>query len=235
MFERIIEWMSPNFQRSDGRFALIFLVLALLLLIRARLSWRDVVPVVAFLAAGLLAVRNLPISAIVLAPVLGRVLKRPDSMPPLPPTLPAGPRINRVFAVTIAAAFVIFGLSVKTNDPFDAVAYPVKAVDFLEDEGLLAAPHRVVHQDFVGNYLELRFGRKVKVFIDDRYDMFPIDIPRDYRRLLGGNPQWQSILQTRNIDVVLWEKDLPLTQLLKASGQWLEIFTEGDWVVLRRL
>ena len=137
--------------------------------------------------------------------------------------------------MTIAVAFVLFGLSVKTNDPFDAVAYPVKAVDFMEDEGLLAEPHRLVHQDFVGNYLELRFGRKVKVFIDDRYDMFPIEIPRDYRRLLGGNPQWQSILQTRNIDVVLWEKDLPLTQLLKASGQWLEIFTEGDWVVLRRL
>ena len=235
VFERIIEWMSPNFQRSDGRFALMFLVLGLLLLIRARLSWRDVVPVVAFLAAGLLAVRNLPISAIVLAPVLGRVLKRPDSMPPLPPTSPSRARINRVFAVTIACAFLLFALSVKTNDPFDAVAYPVKAVDFMEDEGLLAESHRVVHQDFVGNYLELRFGRKVKVFIDDRYDMFPIEIPRDYRRLLGGNPQWQSILQTRNIDVVLWEKDLPLTQLLKASGQWLEIFTEGDWVVLRRL
>ena len=65
--------------------------------------------------------------------------------------------------------------------------------------------------------------------------MFPVDVPRDYRRLLGGNPQWQAILQTRNIDVVLWDKDLPLTSLLKASGQWLEIFAEGDWVVLRRL
>ena len=96
VFERIIEWMSPNFQRSDGRFALMFLVLALLLLIRARLSWRDVVPVVAFLAAGLLAVRNLPISAIVLAPVLGRVLKRPDSLPPLPPPPPSRQRVNRV-------------------------------------------------------------------------------------------------------------------------------------------
>ncbi|MEA2900893.1 MAG: hypothetical protein QOH36_780 [Actinomycetota bacterium] len=234
-FERIIEWMSPNFQRQPSRFALIFLVLALLLLIRARLSWRDVVPVVAFVAAGLLAMRNLPITAIVLAPVLGRVLKRPDSLPALPPPNASRQRINRVFAMVIAAAFVIFGLSVKTNDPFDAVGYPIKATDFLEEQGLLAAPHRIVHQDFVGNYWELRYGRKIKVFIDDRYDMFPADVPRDYRRLLGGNPQWQAILQTRNVDVVLWDKDLPLTSLLKASGQWLEIYSEGDWVVLRRL
>ena len=83
--------------------------------------------------------------------------------------------------------------------------------------------------------MELRFGRKVKVFIDDRYDMYPADVSRDYRRLLSGYPQWQAILHTRNIDVVLWDRDLPLTSLLKASGHWLEVFTEGDWVVLRRL
>ena len=235
VFERIIEWMSPNFQRQPGRFALMFLVLALLLMIRARLSWRDVVPVVAFMAAGLLAMRNIPITAIVMAPVLGRVLKRPDSLPPLPPPAPSRQRINRVFAVTIAAAFVIFGLTVRSNEPLDLIGYPIEATDFLEESGLLAAPHRILHQDFVGNYFELRFGRKVKVFIDDRYDMYPVTVPRDYRRLLGGAPQWQAILQTRQIDVVLWDKDLPLTSLLKSSGQWLEIYAEGDWVVLRRL
>ena len=131
VFERIVEWMSPNFQRQSGRVALLFLVLALLLLIRARLSWRDVVPVVAFMAAGLLAVRNLPITAIVMAPVLGRVLKRPDSLPALAPPTPSRERINRVFAVAIAAAFVVFGLSVKTNEPLDLIAYPVEATTFL--------------------------------------------------------------------------------------------------------
>ena len=98
-FERIVEWMSPDFQHQPGRFALMFLVLALLLLVRARLSWRDVVPVVAFIAAGLLAMRNMPIAAVVLAPVLGRVLKRPDSLPALPPPPASRQRINRVFAV----------------------------------------------------------------------------------------------------------------------------------------
>ncbi len=234
-FEKILEWMSPDFQHAPGRFALMFLVLAMLLLIRARLSWRDVVPVVAFVAAGLLAVRNLPIAAVVLAPVLGRVLKRPDSLPPLPPPPASRDRVNRVFAVAIAAAFVIFGLSVNTNDPVDVSGYPEEATDFMEENGLLAAPHKVAHLDFVGNYFELRFGRQVKVFIDDRYDMYPVEVSRDYRRLLNGYPQWQAILATRQIDVVLWEKDLPLTSLLRASGQWLEVYAKGDWVVLRRL
>ena len=231
-FERIVEWMSPNFQNPP---ALMFLVLALLLLVRARLSWRDVVPVVAFVAAGLLAMRNLPIAAVVLAPVLGRVLKRPDSMPPLPPTPASRERLNRVFAVAIVAAFVVFGLSIRTTNPLDESGYPVEATTFMEDAGLLDSPHRVAHLDFVGNYFELRYGRRVQVFIDDRYDMFPLDLSRDYRRLLNGYPQWQAILETRQIDVVLWDRELPLTSLLKANGQWLQVYAKGDWVVLRRL
>ncbi len=234
-FEKIIEWMSPDFQHPPGRIALIFLVLALLLLVRARLSWRDVVPTVAFVAAGLLAVRNLPILAVVLAPVLGRMLKRPDSLPPLPPTPPSRQRINRVFAVALVAAFVVFGLSIKTNDPLDLSGYPVAATDFLDREGLLVAPHRVAHLDFIGNYFELRFGRSVKVFIDDRYDMYPEKVSKDYRDLLNGRPQWQAILQSRQVDVVLWDRELPLTSLLRSSGQWQEVFAEDDWVVMRRL
>jgi len=231
-FERIVEWMSPNFQNPP---ALMFLVLALLLLVRARLSWRDVVPVVAFVAAGLLAMRNLPIAAVVLAPVLGRVLKRPDSLAPFPPAPASRERINRVFALAIVAAFVVFGLSIRTTDPITESGYPVEATTFMEKAGLLTPAHRVAHLDFVGNYLELRYGRRVKVFIDDRYDMYPLDLSRDYRRLLNGYPQWQAILETRRIDVVIWDSELPLTSLLKASGQWLEVYAKGDWVVLRRL
>jgi hypothetical protein len=233
VFERIVEWMSPNFQ--DRLPTLIFLVLAMLLLVRARLSWRDVVPVVAFLAAGLLALRNLPIAAVVLAPVLGRVLKRPDSLPPLPAPPPRRQRLNVVFGAVIAAAFVVFGLAVSSNDPIDLSDYPVEATTFLEGSGLLAAPHRVAHLDFVGNYWELRYGRRVKVFVDDRYDMYPVAVSRDYRRLLNGHHEWQAILDTRRIDVVLWDRELPLTPLLESSGQWQEIFGRDDWVVFRRL
>lgn len=234
-FERILEWMSPNFQAPPALIALVFLVPAMVLLVRARLGWRDVVPVVAFMVAGLIAVRNLPITAVVLAPVLGRVLKRPTWLPPPPPAPAAGDRLNRLFAAALAAAFAVFGLSVLTNDPIDLEGYPVEATDFLEENGLLDEPHRVAHLDFVGNYFELRFGRDVQVFIDDRYDMFPVELSRDYRRLLNGHPEWQAILDTRQVDVVLWDDELPLTSLLELSGQWLEIYDEGDWVAFRRL
>jgi hypothetical protein len=233
-FKRIIEWMSPNFQEGPGRVALIFLVLALLLLVRARLTWRDVVPVVAFLAAGLLASRNLPVAAIVLAPVLGRTLRRPESAPARRAETISQQRTNRALAATLAVAFLLFGLSIRNRPGLRLNSYPVEAVTFLEQEGFLADTHRLAHMDFVGNYLELRYGDRVRVFVDDRYDMYPSEVARDYRRLQAGSKEALQILDDRLVSVVLWDNDQPLPNLLRISGRWEEIHASDDWVVFRR-
>jgi hypothetical protein len=233
-FQQIVEWMSPNFQRGSGRVALVFLGLGLLLLLRARLPWRDVVPVVAFLGAGLVASRNLPVTAIVMAPVLGRVLRRPESAPARRADAPNQERINRIVALTLALAFVLFGASVFSRPALRLEPYPEEAVTFLEEGGFFEGNHRVAHMDFVGNYLELRYGERGLVFVDDRYDMYPAALARDYRRLLSAGPESLDILDARRVDVVLWEKSLPLPNLLVLSGRWYEIHTSGDWIVLRR-
>ncbi len=234
VFGRIVEWMSPNFQAGSGRVALVFLVLALLLLVRARLPWRDVVPVVTFLAAGLVASRNLPITAIVFAPVLGRALRRPESAPARPAEAGPQQRINRAVALVLAVAFVLFGVSIFSKPGLRLRSYPEAAVTFLEGEGLLTGERRIAHRDFVGNYLELRYGERVPVFIDDRYDMYPVKVSEDYRQLLQAGPRSLQILDDRGIELVLWDKDHALTNLLVVSRRWQEVHADDDWVVLRR-
>ena len=238
-FTNIVEWQSPDFQTAAGRFSLVFLSLALVLLLRARLSWRDLVPSVGFLAASLLALRNLPVAAIVLAPVLGRALRRPEGSSSWPAAGPAARpstnlRLNRVVLGTITLAFVVFGASVFSTSPLRLKSYPVEAVTFLEDQRLLAEPHRLAHQDLVGNYLSLRFGRDVKVFVDDRVDMYPSAISDDYRTLLGGAPESIGVLERHGVDVVLWDRDKALATMLQVSGAWTEVFHDRDWVVFRR-
>ncbi len=79
-FSNIVEWRSPDFSRAGGYFALAFLALALVLLVRARLHLaRRRAGRSAFVAASLLASRNIGPLAVVLAPVLGRALRRPES------------------------------------------------------------------------------------------------------------------------------------------------------------
>lgn len=234
-FERIVEWMSPNFHNGDAQIALVFLVPALLLLVRARLPWRDVVPVVAFLAAGLLASRNLPVTAIVFAPVLGRAFRRPESAPARRVDSPSQERLNRGLAVTVAVAFLLFGAAILSRPGLRLAAYPEEAITYMERQGLLTDPHRIAHRDFVGNYLELRYRGRVPVFIDDRYDMFPRDVSRDYRELQGATSKALQVLDDRGVDVVLWDKDHSFANLLLVSGRWQEAHVDEEWVVLRRM
>jgi hypothetical protein len=236
VFETILEWQSPNFHLQGNRFALVFLSLALVLLLRARLTWRDTVPAVTFIAMSLYAVRNLPLLAIVLAPVLARIFRRPEYAAPRPEPTEKQLRINRALAVTIALAFVVFAVFAATTAALNVRGYPVAAVTFLERNRLLGEPHRLAHQDVVGNYLTLRFGRRVPIFIDDRVDMYPPRVSEAYVRLLRARPGALETLDRYGVDVVLWERDLPLSQLLTVSTEWQEVFRdeEDGWLVFQR-
>jgi len=136
-------------------------------------------------------------------------------------------------AAILAVAFLLFGVSIWSKPGLRLSSYPGDAAAYLEQEGLLDRSHRIAHQDFVGNYLELRYGTRASVFVDDRYDMYPADVSRDYRRLLGARPETQEILDRREVDVVLWVKDHPLTNLLLVSNRWREVYADDDWIVLR--
>jgi hypothetical protein len=232
-FKDIVEWRSPDFSRGGGYLALAFLAVSLLLLFRARVSWRDALPVVAFTGASLLAARNIGPLAVVLAPALGRALRRTDPVPDGPPRSVGNPRMNRAVLATIVAAFVVFGTLALTSDPIDTVGYPVEAASFLESQGLLAEPHRLAHQDFVGNYLIFRYGARARVFIDDRYDMYPLSVSRDDDVLRQAGPKTMEVLDRRQVDVVLWQRKLALPQVLLASG-WREIFGDKEYVALQR-
>jgi hypothetical protein len=232
-FEHIVEWQSPNFHMGGNRVALVALAVVVVLMFRARLTWRDAVPSMVFLVLSLYAVRNLPILAIVVAPVLARILKRPEGTPVK--TRPQRETMNLAVAATLAAAFVVFGVLALSAAPLDFVPYPQAAVNFLDQSHLLQPPNRLAHQDAVGNFLTLRFGRKVPIFIDDRVDMFPLRVSEDYVKLLSGSPSSLSVLDHYGVDVVLWEASRALPAQLRLSGRWQEVFTDGTWVVYRRV
>jgi hypothetical protein len=42
------------------------------------------------------------------------------------------------------------------------------------------------------------------------------------------------VLDRYRIDTVLWEQDLALTQILRLSPQWREVFRDRDWIIFRR-
>jgi hypothetical protein len=132
----------------------------------------------------------------------------------------------------LAVAFGLFAVVTSVTRPIYRLGgYPVRAVTWMDREGLVRAGGHVVAPDFVGNYLEARYGPAGMVFVDDRYDMFPAELVEDYVVLNDGLPGWQAVLRRHQPDVLVWQLEEPLGQLVTTSTDWSVLYADDDWIV----
>lgn len=226
--EGVTEWERPALLTFQfGAFA-VLLAGGLIVGIRQR-SWTLLVPTLAFGASGLMAVRNLSSAAIVIAAMLGVSLAGATTPINYRPSALIV-RATTLMAVSIA---LLAGISIAATGGLGLDPYPVAQVDWLEERNLVATG-RLGHADDVGNYLELRFGPEANVFMDDRYDFYPLDLVQDHRALVV-EPDRIDILDRRGIDVVLWETESELATSLEASAEWEIAQSDEDWLVACRI
>ena len=245
-FQGIVEWRSPNFQSGNSFVALVFIALGLAVLLRARLTWADTLPIIGFLALGLVAERNLAPLGIVMAPALGRALGQFGATP-----VPATPawvsrggdvavRVGRSTAwravVVVAVVLALAGLLVRSasQHALNLSGYPVAAVDHLAADGRLGPAHRIASVDVVGCFLIWRAGPATKVFIDDRYDMYPVSVVDDATTLGDARGGEQAVLDKYDVDTVLWSANGVLPGALLSAGRWRVDYRDSTWVVLVR-
>jgi hypothetical protein len=234
VFRNVVEWRSPNFQSGDGTYALVLIVLALVIILRARLPWADVLPAVAFLALGLYSLRFIAPAAVVLAPVLGRALRPAVPIAERLPD-PGLDRLSRLVGAALVVLVLAFSALSLRGTGLDLSTYPAAAEVWMSKNGYLdPALHRVAEQDVVGCYLILLRGSKGRVFIDDRVDMYPISVSDDYDTLLHAAPGAEAVLDKYRIDTVLWDRHLALPGLLLSRPGWAVAYQDKGWMVLTR-
>ncbi|HVV36928.1 MAG TPA: hypothetical protein VHC63_10030 [Acidimicrobiales bacterium] len=231
-FSHVIEWRSPDFHTGAGVLALVGIVASLAIIGgRGRLTWRDALPVAAFIGLSLTASRNLAPLGYVVAPVLGRALDVGESDAERAPLSPSFVRLATVFVVLVG---LIFALGSLQRPLVDASTYPVAQVRWLERHHRFAAPHRVAEEDTVGNYIELRHGARGDVFVDDRVDLFPLSLVRDELGMVDGTDRGLRAIDRWDIDTVLWRSDSVFVQRLTSTGRWDTAVRRGGFVVLTR-
>ena len=229
VLRNIIEWQAPRFTGISERIFLLEVIVAIAALVR-RPQWRSALPLMVFLTAALLGARNIVIASLVFVPGLAAGFSGLGSLD--------GRERRSMFrplAATLSAGAIIVAI-VQVNDPLLRVrnAYPVRAVDRAEALGLIGSDEHLVTEDFVGNYLEFRYGAGVHSFIDDRYDMFPKALVDDSSTLLRGGSGWQSILDGYHADAVLWEVQKPLAELVQISPGWRIVYVDAKWMLAVR-
>ena len=218
-FAQVAEWKSPSFQGAAGTFTLLCLVGLVVVLARARPAWRDLLPVVAFVLAGLAAQRNLPMAGVVAAPVLARALR-------VPVPEDRRPQVHLAIAGLLGVLALFFVAVAASGPAFDLEGYPVAAARLLEPGA------RVATTDIAAGYLILERGEDANVLMDDRVDLHPVAQAEDYVRLLDGKPDALTLLERYGADAVLWETDTALDAQLAASDSgWRRVGTRAGWAV----
>jgi hypothetical protein len=226
-FAHIAEWESPSFSDITNLVLLATVLVTLVLLVARRGFIEDALVVTVFFAMACLASRNVPVASLAVTPIFARGLTGLGSLDGarrgvLPSTL-----------VALWAGLAALSASQALRSPeFDLAAYPVAAVTAMQERGL--APGRVATQDFVGNYLEFRYGSRASAFIDDRVDMYPKPVESAYGTLLAGSSEWEAVLDGYRVHAVLWAKQEPLAGLLAASPRWQIVWQDSRWVVAVR-
>jgi len=224
----VIEWSSPDFHHVTGVAFALWVVVFVVLIARAskRVTVRDLVVTIPFLVLGLWALRNIAIAPLVGLPVAARAIAVPrrsdDSRRGL----------AWVLVAFVGFVVVVMGVRAAGQPDFALDSYPVKAIDAVERQGLLGS--RILTNDADAGYVILRAWPKQQVFMDDRYDMFPLRIIHDFATLNAGRPGWDGVLRRHDVQVVVWGRDRVLSQLLRRDAAWRITYQDHDYVVFVR-
>ena len=204
------EWAPAGWAHPLTWAVVLLGVAAAVTLVRAR-RWPSLVVALLLAGVGLSAGRLLPVAAITLLPWAA------GAFTTVGPSLRSARLATPVRAAGLALLLVA-GVSACRAPAYDLDRYPVAAVDWLEDRGLVASPDvRVVSHVDVGNYLVWRYGTDANAFADDRPS---VEAMLDHRSLDQARDDWAEVLERVGPDVVLFREDKPLVPLLDASGEW---------------
>ena len=124
------------------------------------------------------------------------------------------------------------GVRAAGNADFRLRTYPVRSMAAVEEQGLLG--RRLLADDADGGYIILRYWPEQRVFFDDRFDMYPRDVIDDFATVSNARSGWARVLEERDVEVVVWERDRQLTQLLRLDDRWQITYRDRDYVVFVR-
>lgn len=243
---RIVDHLSPNFHEVS-KLPFLFMIVAAMLALAGgfRLKLRESFLLAGWIALGLHTVRNIPLFAVVTAPIYGIFLQA---------LLEKIPAMNRVEAnlksteshlrgqVWIVATTLLFGLALWRGIPFDAKStgnvflpqeMPVRAVDWLEQN---PQEGNMFNEFAWGGYILFRQWPDTLVFIDGQADVYGEKVFGEYLDVIDLASNWQDVLDRYDVAWMLIPKNGYLARHLIAaqSDEWRLIYSDDTAVIFRR-
>jgi hypothetical protein len=236
ILRHIVEWGSPDFHSVRGQSFILWVAVFAVVLARGarRVSRRDLTVALPFLALALWALRNVALAPLVCLPIAARAVAVDESDPRSEQSRAGERRTSVGWALALVLAIVAtsLGLRASSEPNFELRSYPVAAMQAVERQGLLG--QRLLTDDADAGYVILAYYPQQKVFIDDRYDMYPRSVINAFFALSNGDPGWAKTLDRYKVNVVVWDREKPLAQYLAQDSHWHRTYRDHRYVIYVR-
>ncbi len=223
LINHLSEYLSPDFHNSNcvPFQMLLLLMIVILSFSKRKINIIEIALAVIFTAMALYSVRNIPLYAIIIAPIL---VRREDSF--LYEKKTGSGLFIRDCLWLILSSLIVAGLAVNGNirHQFDESVKPVYAVEFLKTQNLQG--NMFNEYDF-GTYIIYSAYPQYKVFIDGRAEMYGTDRFKDYYRIQKIRPGWENILEKYNVNFMMINNDSTLSKFLLINNDWKLIYSDA--------
>jgi hypothetical protein len=211
-----------------------------------------------FLLAGwghlaILVARNIPLYAIVAAPVIAPAVAAwisglkeapiatwlrafASELTELGEEFGALERIPRAHVLS-AFGLVVVALLMMRPDPgrllaaeYDAKSYPAAAMNVLKPS------QRIFSNDEWGDYLIYKLWPKgARVYVDGRSDFYGSKFDKEYIQLISGKYDWEKTLAHYSVDTILLSPRSGFATTVKESQHWRVVYDDGIAIVFQQV
>lgn len=247
LVDHTFEYFSPNFHLGGTWPFLGWIAFSLLLL---GVGWLRLRPTSALLLAawtvmGLYSARNIPLYALLAAPILAEGLAAAGvrEAPSLAGYVRLEGRLQQVEAglrghLVALACLLLVGWALAKGIPLDFAGqgnrfsekvFPVEAVSWLDGHPL---PGEGFNHFPWGGYLLYRRWPAQRVFIDGQTDFYGEALTRQYEQVIGLAPAWQEVLQRYGVRWAILPPGSSLEQALVTELGWQAVYRDDTAVIL---
>jgi hypothetical protein len=238
------EYFSPNFHLPGTLPFLAMISLSILVLSRGwkKLPVAEGLLLAGWTAMGLYSARNIPLYAIITAPILGfymsglqnrlSVMARKEmSIQAIEAQLKGYAIPILIIAVTAMLYYRGVPLDAqRQGNHFDSSTFPVEAVSWLEQNPQTG---NMFNYFPWGGYLLYRLWPSERVFIDGQTDFYGEALTRDYASAISADPQWIDVFSKYQITWAIIPPDLPLSGELDDAG-WETLYKDQTAIIVRK-
>jgi hypothetical protein len=238
------EYLPPNFHHSSTWPFLIMIVLSIIILAltKKRLKVVHILLISGWTAMSLYSARNIPLYAVVVAPILvaeiaDLIRGNPTSIIAEKFTAFQSRLVNvekslkggfwSLLVISAIGILLLKGFSLdfqnKGNQFLDDV-FPVEAVDWINENNIDGNGFNYFPW---GGYLLYRIWPDKLVFIDGQTDFYGEVLTRQYEQVITLSPGWERVLDQYDVDWVIMPTGSDLSTALKNNPEWDQIYSDG--------